>query len=110
MKNVRRPKLDDRTDEALQAMLSMRNEPGWVGTFTRAQAEGAIPNGTVVIKTLCDPGDTHPAGTPGKVLGSIRALPGMEKQFPGVEYMYWVEWQPHPLCAVVVVSTKIRPL
>ena len=40
-------------------MKPLRNHPGWLGAFTDDQAEGAIPNGTPIVKVKTEPGDGH---------------------------------------------------
>jgi len=83
--------------------FEIRNYPGYLGSFTRRQAEGAISNGTTIVKVAADAeGDIHPIGTRGVVLGSIRhpAIP---------EIFYFIEWDPRPGLATGCVAFKIRP-
>lgn len=89
-------------------MMKLREEPGWYGMFMRDQAVGAIPNGARIEKALCEPGDAHPAGTPGTVLGSFHP----PKPVPGyaTEYWYFVEWDCNPRVACGVMDFKIRRL
>jgi hypothetical protein len=82
----------------------LRHEPGWAGAFTRGTAEGALPNGSLVIKANAEPGDGHPDGTPGVVLGSIIHPDVMDGQLA-----YFVEWAPRPRTAIVTVADKLRP-
>lgn len=82
----------------------LREEEGWIGVFTRAQAEGAIPNGTRVVKVLVEKGDTHPLGAKATVLGSA-VVPEMPGRFG-----YFVEWDTHPRIAVFVAWMKIKEL
>lgn len=87
-------------DEA--AALGLRNEPGWIGAFTRNHAPGTMTPGTRVVKTREDKGgDRTPLGTKGSVLGSIRP-PGME--FAG----YFIEWDGRPRVAVFMIEWKIE--
>jgi len=91
--------------------LPIRSEPGWVGNFTRNQAEGAISNGSQIVKVLQDRGDTHPLGSKGVVLGSIGPLsPAFQitKEFPPARYSYFVAWDIEPNVAVVVIDYKIK--
>lgn len=83
------------------ARTELQNEPGWVGMFTREQAPGALPNGTVIEKATWEAGDAHPIGTRGVVLGSF---------FPPEHntLFYFVEWRPKPHMAVGVTAKKIR--
>lgn len=80
-----------------------QNEPGWIGAFTRQQAQGALPNGTRIVKQNSERGDAHPNGTPGVVLGSIS-----HPQVMGGVVFYFIEWAPKPRTAVGVLGTKIR--
>ena len=77
--------------------------------FTRAQADGAIPNGTRVRKVVSDPGDTHPVGSVGIVLGSF-AAPEPVPAFEHVRHFYFIEWQQHPRVAMGITDFKVRPL
>lgn len=81
-------------------MTDLRNEPGWVGMFTRDRAEGALPNGTRVVKVNSEEGDGHPDGTPGVILGSVVA--------PGLGIGYFVSWAPRPRVVVFTADFKIR--
>lgn len=84
---------------------TLREEPGWYGVFTRSQVEGAIPNGTRIVKSMCQPGDANPVGTHGTVLGSLPT-----DKVPGGGSFYFVEWDTSPKYAVGVRGAKIRPL
>lgn len=53
--------------------LKVTNHAGYLGAFTREQANGAIPNGTRIRKAWGESGDTTPVGTGGVVLGSLDA-------------------------------------
>jgi hypothetical protein len=77
-----------------------RQHEGYIGYFTRDQAEGAIPNGSRVVKVWGEPGDGHPIGATATVLGSLG-----DPSFP--EYGYFVEWDSHPRMAVFVRGKKI---
>lgn len=83
--------------------------PGYVGAFTKEQAEGAIPNGSTVMKARSEDGDTTMDGTIGIVLGSIDGtliMPDvMEKT--GAKFMYWIEWINRPGFAVATADFKI---
>jgi hypothetical protein len=82
-------------------------EPGWFGQLTRNQAEGALPNGSRIVKCRSEPNDAHPNGCTGTVLGSIgpRAVQGFEH----VKYGYCVEWDSQPRIAQFVLDYKISP-
>lgn len=75
--------------------IEFTTEPGWIGAFTRAQADDAAPNGTRVVKANSKPGDAHQDGAPATVLGSF-ADPAS-----GV-IAYFVEWDdaPHVACGL----------
>lgn len=79
--------------------MKFTEEAGWVGGFTREQAEGAIQNGSTIVKVWSERGDTHPVGTKGTVLGSIH--------HPQLGYLYFVEWETLPRVAVGVIGEKI---
>lgn len=83
--------------------------PGWEGMFTIAQADGAIPNGTRIRKVRDDPQDAQPAGTLGRVLGSIAAPTGLGRDFLGEEFAYFVEWDVRPKVAIGIVGSAIAP-
>lgn len=83
----------------------LRNEPGWIGAFTRDQAAGAIPNGADVVKTGSEPEDSQKDGTRGIVLGSI-SHPDLQDGM----IFYFVEWRTAPRLAVGVLATKIQAL
>lgn len=77
----------------------IRNEPGWVGTFTRHQApEATFRNGSRIQKAKQGPGDATPLGSLGTVLGSIYAA--------GI-VGYFVEWDWKPKVAVGIVGWRI---
>lgn len=77
------------------------DEPGWYGSFTRDQAEGALPNGTSIVKANSQPQDATPDGMRGTILGSI-ANEGL--------LFYFVEWDNRPKMAIGCMSTKVQVL
>ncbi len=79
-----------------------RTEPGYVGAFTREQADGAIPNGSKVRKVAVEHGDAHPVGALAIVLGSIREPYGEHR------IMYFLEWDRLPRHAVGCIAWKIE--
>lgn len=86
-------------------------EPGWTGFFTRRQAEGAIPNGTRIVKACDEPGDAHTIGALGTILGSIGTPPEwLPEHLRKVKYAYFVEWDDMPKAAVGVMDFKITQL
>lgn len=82
-------------------LLGLRPYPGWTGWHTRAQAPGAIANGTRIRKAVMQPGDTHAVGAIGTVLGSLHLAK--------LGYAYFVAWEAHPQHAVFVTEKKIEP-
>lgn len=87
--------------DRMATMLGIRDYDGYVGSFTRRQAKGAIPNGAAVVKIAVDnEGDVHPIGTRGVVLGSFRLVPH--------PLFYFVEWEPSPRLATSCIASKIR--
>ncbi len=71
--------------------------------FTTDQAEGAIPNGTLVAKVNSEEGDTHGDGARAKVLGSIGPVAGLPDP-----YAYFVEWLDLPGVPVGIAGHRIR--
>jgi hypothetical protein len=90
-------------DEHILRALNIRNHPGYLGAFTRDSVEGAIPNGTRIVKAKQEADDATPLGTEGVVLGSIFAANISESP------MYFVEWANKPKFAVGVIGWKIAP-
>jgi hypothetical protein len=89
------------------AGIDLRAEPGWLGHFTRAEAPGAISNGTRIVKVKGDPDDTHALGEGGVVLGSLPMVEDLIAKGYGAHY-YFVEWDRHPRMACGVNGVKIR--
>lgn len=85
--------------------MNIENHPGWIGSFTREQAKGAIPNGTRIKKTASEEGDATRDGTPGTVLGSIRAPEDMGAM--GGAMAYFVEWDDKKRVAIGVMGWKV---
>lgn len=83
-------------------MFNLRNEPGWIGAFTREQTPDALANATRVRKVRSEPGDGHPDGALGTVLGSI-SDPCVRDGVP----MYFIEWDTRPRVAVGTVGWKV---
>lgn len=96
--------------------LTPRIEPGWVGAFSRNEAEGAFPNGTRIYKARMEKGDATPIGIRGVVLGSwpvpseqgkVHSLPDPDYE---VRHIYFVEWDDKPRVAVGMIDWKIEKL
>lgn len=68
---------------------------GW----TDDEAEGAIPNGTRVIKVEGSDEGAIKLGTRGRILGSVN--------HPELGYAYFVEWDTMKMLPVFVVGWKI---
>jgi hypothetical protein len=81
--------------------IRLVNEDGYIGTFSRDQVSGVIPNGTTIRKVKTEDGDAHPVGALGVVLGSI--------QIPTMPIFYFIEWEALPGYAVGVIDWKIAP-
>lgn len=77
-----------------------RVHAGYTGMFTRHQYDGAITNGTRVVKIQSEAGDAHPVGSLATVLGSVG--------HPGIGIGYFVEWDDQPRMAVFVAGVKIE--
>jgi len=90
----------------------LTTHPGYAGTFTRHQAEGAWANGTRVAKQNSEPGDANRNGNLGTILGSFKR-PAEETgrpdhDFTDVTYCYFVEWDSMPRVAVGTIDIKLR--
>ena len=83
--------------------FTFREEPGWTGAFTRNEELGAIRNGLRIVKVMSEPGDTHPLGAMGTVLGSFR-----HPKAPAGLVLYFIEWDANPRVAVAVIGNKIE--
>jgi hypothetical protein len=86
--------------EAVEQELGIRNEPGWIGAFTREDSLGAWRAGARIEKVKSEEGDAHPVGDKGTVLGSITH---------DGQLLYFVEWDDTPRTAVAVIAWKIGP-
>jgi hypothetical protein len=82
--------------------MKFQYEPGYQGAFTRDQAEGAITNGSMVVKVKRETGDSHRIGDRATILGSIR-----EPYKPG-RIMYFIEWESEPHVAVACIGWKLE--
>lgn len=74
------------------------------------QAEGAIPNGTLIEKQNSEEGDYKTDGSIGCVVGSVKNTE--EYHVPGkpiVTYVYWVRWSEKGV-PVVIVDWKLKEI
>lgn len=85
----------------MNANFDIKEHQGYTGAFTKAQAEGAIPNGTTIVKVWDEGGDSHKVGDTGTVLGSVYHPIG------NIEFFYFVEWDDSPKLAVGIIDKKI---
>lgn len=74
-----------------------------LGYYVDTHAEGAIPNGKRIRKSVFENGDGNPIGSLGTIIGSIGPL-----DVPGARYGYFVEWDRFPGYAVFVADRKIE--
>jgi hypothetical protein len=83
---------------------------GYAGVFSRAEAKGALANGTRIRKCNSEEGDGTPDGTGGVILGSVnvRAAGVSAAEDHGVTYLYFVEWDNRPKVAVGTIDVKIE--
>jgi hypothetical protein len=81
---------------------TFKNEPGWLGAFTRDEHPDGLPNGARVRKIDSEPGDGQPDGALGTILGSLG--------HPDLGIAYFIEWDAIPRMAVVVVAKKVQLL
>lgn len=75
--------------------------------YSTNEAEGAIPNGSLVEKVAGDPDDVHRLGSRATVVGSIdtKEVPEFEDEF-----CYFVEWEDTKGIPVFVSGHKIAPV
>lgn len=83
--------------QAIEEMSQPRK--GWVGSYATTHVPGAYKNGTRIQKQAHEEGDAHPVGTLGTVLGSL--------SHPEKGIAYFVEWDPLPRHAVLVIARKL---
>lgn len=63
--------------------------------YSTEEAKGAMPNGTRIIKTNSEPGDGHPDGTPGVIVGSMG--PAFVEKVGREAYLYFIKWRDFPV-------------
>ena len=88
-------------NEAVCRHFNITLHHGWEGMFTTREHEGAMRNGTRVVKLEADPTDSHEAGAHATILGSF-GIPG--------RLAYFVVWDDWPRIACMVVAEKLAPL
>jgi hypothetical protein len=84
--------------------------------FTGNQADGALANGTRVIKTNSEPDDGHSNGESGTVIGSIKVPEEVREatrsmadfRFPNETHVYWVVWDAGPGLPVFTIGSKLQ--
>lgn len=84
-------------------------QPGYTGGFTRSEAVGAVPNGGRIMKQKSEPGDAHPDGSLGTVLGSVDVVsidPALARRYAS-RFFYFIEWDAAPRVAVGVAGFKV---
>lgn len=59
--------------------------------YVEGEAEGAIPNGSRVVKVNAQEGDGSPNGTPGIVVSSISVPPDMREEY-NASFVYFIDW------------------
>jgi hypothetical protein len=74
--------------------------------FTRKQARGALPNGTLVEKCNSRPLDDHQDGSRGTIVGSLGRESGLMGSYAG--HFYFVEWEDHPCIPLGIADYRIR--
>lgn len=75
------------------------------GVYITLESPGALPNGTEVVKVNSEPGDGHPDGTEGIVVGSIG--PAYMEKFGRDMLAYFVEWHGTPM-PIGTVDIKVK--
>lgn len=81
--------------------------PAGFAVYMREQAEGAIPNGTPIVKVNSEPEDTHKDGAPGVVVGSLACPPALRKQ-SGEAFFYFIEWDDLPGTPIGAIASKVQ--
>jgi hypothetical protein len=103
----------DQDIDALKAALgidvaratSRPKGPGYVPVMLfDGQAEGAIPNGTLIEKCNKEGGDAYDNGTFGTVLSSMY-IGDMDER---TDYCYFVDWLPDPGVPVMILGHRIK--
>lgn len=64
------------------------------------QIPGGIANGTIIEKCGSEPGDMHPDGARGMIVGGIGEVTG--------QHGYFIVWKDAPGIAVFVASHRVR--
>lgn len=76
------------------------------------EAEGAIPNGTTVVKVRDDPADRHTIGDKAIVLSSFGPTREDQADMPGFEgageFAYFVEWDDLRGVPIFIRGNKIK--
>ena len=80
--------------------FGISTQEGYIGAFTRHQADGAFPNGTRIRKINSEPNDITRDDEVGTILGSV--------QGPGLGFFYFVEWDNKPKVAVGAMAKKVE--
>jgi hypothetical protein len=91
--------------------MMMSKEPELVATtWISGEADGAIPNGSRVIKCNSEEGDMNKDGTTGTVVSSIATPEDMraEEEFKGIEFFYFVRWDSAPDVPIGITGNRIR--
>jgi hypothetical protein len=89
--------------EGLMAeVLNIQDHPGYTGAFTTDEANGAMKNGTRVMKFTSEAGDLTPTGTHGSIRGSL--------YYQDTGYFYFIEWDNKPKTVVGCTGFKLRRL
>lgn len=79
------------------------------------QDKGRWPKGTRVKKINSRPGDCHPDGAPGTIVGALGPLSASERaelimvgMAEEVECLYWVEWDDLPGMPTGIADYRIE--
>ncbi len=93
-------------------------EEGLVGVFSREQADGAIPNGSVVEKINATESDLAPDGAKGIIVVSLDAVEHAEhigemtgttqKRQDDEKFVYFVQWEVAQPLVVGIRETRIK--
>lgn len=81
--------------ECLNAYVAKDTSDEQVAVYMTTQSAGALPNGTLIEKVSSEPGDGHPDGTEGEIIGSMDEafIPGLGRKMRA----YFVKWAGFPI-------------
>ena len=91
--------------DEIKTLKEWAGEPSQI-VYVTSEAEGALPNGSMVEKMNSEPSDAHQDGALGRVRGSKGPF---QVGTVTMLYVYWVEWADFPGVPVAILSHRIKP-